>query len=156
VELTRPGKTKILISTRLKPADLEEPRTGSPLPGVRHIPLAGLYPNDAVAWLTDLGITGDPDMIKDYLAQFGYHSLLISVIGGKIYKNRRAGKNFERWLELEGRALKLNELGLVQRRTRILQYALDGLSDDASLVLQQIAAFRYPLDIETLFAVNPF
>src|SRR5262249_20195366 len=93
---------------------------------------------------------------KDYFAQFGFHCLLIKVIAGRVRKNRWAQHSFNRWLDLEGRSLKLSELDLRQRRTRILDCAMAGLSAELKDLLCQIAAFRYPLDVDTLFALNPF
>jgi len=158
VALTQTTRVKILISTRLIAADLKADARfgGQLLPDIEHIKLSGLQPADALALMREHGIQGDATHIKDFLAQFGNHSLLIRLVAGKIAKNRAANMNFDKWYTLEGRDLKLRDLDLRQQRTTLLQYALADLDPDHLALLQQIAAFRYPLDYATLAAINPY
>ena len=158
VALTQMTHAKILISTRLSAADLETDLRfgGQLLPGVKHIKLSGLQPDDALALIREHGVQGDATRIKEFLAQVGNHSLLIRLVAGKIAKNRAARMNFDEWYTLEGRNLKLRDLDLRQQRTTLLQYALADLDPDHLALLQQIAAFRYPLDYATLAAINPY
>lgn len=158
VALTQTTRVKILISTRLIAADLKADARfgGQLLPDIKHIKLSGLQPADALALMREHGIQGDATHIKDFLAQFGNHSLLIRLVAGKIAKNRAANMNFDKWYTLEGRDLKLRDLDLRQQRTTLLQYALADLDPDHLALLQQIAAFRYPLDYATLAAINPY
>lgn len=146
---------KILISTRLVPADLEN-KAGRLLPGVRRYHLNGLHPDDALALMLHLGIEGDAANLKRFMAQFDNHSLLLGVIAGRINDYYPARGNFDTWHTNEGKNLRLVDLDLKQRRTTILQYALDGLKPELRKLLGQAAAFRYSLDYDTLSALNPY
>jgi tetratricopeptide (TPR) repeat protein len=147
--------SKILISTRLIPADLQD-RSGKLLPHVCKHHLNGLSRKDALALIRHLGVYGEDETLAGFMEQFGNHSLLIGVLAGRINDYRPSPGNFEAWYAVEGYALQLGEIDLKQRRTNILQYALKGLSPELRKFLSQIAAFRYPLDYETISAFNPY
>jgi hypothetical protein len=155
-QLTTCAPTRVLISTRLCPHDLEDRNTGDRIPGVTHLHLNGLAPDDALALLRHHGVKGNARKLKDFMAQFGYHSLLLGVLAGRIKNYRPAPGDFARWYTREGRTLKLSSIEITQRRTHILQYALDGLHADALKLLCQVAAFRYPVEYDALAALNPY
>lgn len=154
-QLTQCAPSKLLISTRLIPADLED-KSRKLIRGVQHLHLNGLQPDDALALMRHLGITGDGRAIQQFTSKFGNHSLLIHVLAGRINEYRRRAGDFDRWYEDEGRDLKLDDLDISQKRTHILAYALQGLNDKQFHILGQIAAFRYPVDGQTLEALNPY
>ncbi len=104
----------------------------------------------------ELGVHGTPEHLAAFMAQFGNHSLLLSIIAGRILSYRPAPGDFDAWYADEGRELKLSDLALEQRRTHILKYALAGLSPELRKLLSQIATFRFPVDYPTLNEVNPF
>ena len=147
--------SKFLVSTRLIPQAFTG-RQGDLMRGVRSIDLSGLTAEDALALMNELGVSGNPENLVRFTAQFGNHSLLLSIIAGRIVNYRPAPGRFDDWYSDEGRNLKLSDLELEQRRTHILQYALDGLSPELRKLLGQIATFRYPVDYRTLSDVNPF
>ncbi|MBZ0283010.1 MAG: DUF4062 domain-containing protein [Anaerolineae bacterium] len=147
--------SKILISTRLIPADLQN-KAGRLLPNIHHYHLDGLTDSDALSLMNHLGVHGDKsDMIR-FLKQFDNHSLLLTVIAGRISDYFPAPGNFDVWLRDEGVRLNLAELEAGKRRTTILAYALNGLKPELHRFLSQIAAFRYPVDYTTLSALNPY
>ena len=148
--------SKVLISTRLIPHDLQDRNIPVLIPGVRHLRLSGLEPDDAVALMNYLGVMGQAEEIKRFMVQFGYHTLLIGVLAGRIVNYHSAPGNFDTWYKDEGHALRLSELDMRQRRTHILMYALDGLQPKLRQLLRRIAAFRYPVDYVALSVVNPF
>jgi tetratricopeptide (TPR) repeat protein len=150
--------SKVLISTRLKPSALQADRHNPDTlcEGVIALHLNGLHPDDALALITHLGVRGDGDALKAFMAQFGNHSLLISVIAGRIVRYREQPGDFDAWCADEGRALELAGLPLEQKRTHILQYALAGLAPELRKLLGQVAAFRYPVDYAALSALNPY
>ncbi|MBZ0304126.1 MAG: DUF4062 domain-containing protein [Anaerolineae bacterium] len=147
--------SKLLVSTRLIPQAFTG-RQGDLLRGVRSIDLLGLTAEDALALMNELGVLGSAENMVRFMAQFGNHSLLLSIIAGRILNYRPAPGSFDDWYADEGRNLKLSDLELEQRRTHVLQYALDGLTPDLRRLLGQIATFRYPVDYRTLNDVNPF
>lgn len=148
--------SKVLISTRLIPYDLQDRNTPKLIPGVRQLRLNGLEPDDAIALMAYLGIIGKADEIKKFIAQFGNHTLLIGVLAGRIINYHPAPGNFDVWYKGEGRALRLAELDMRQRRTHILQYALAGLHPRLLQLLRRVAAFRYPVDYAALSVINPY
>ena len=154
--LTQCWPTKILVSTRLVPSDLQDKHSKKLLPGIRSKHLNGLDPNDALAMMDYLGVHGNPSQLKKFMAQFDNHSLLLGIIAGRINEYRPAPGNFDQWYLAEGRQLNLNDLDIAQRRTQILHYALEGLSPEKRKLLGQIAAFRYPVNYDGLCALNPY
>lgn len=147
--------SKFVVSSRLIPQAFMG-RQGDLMRGVRSIDLLGLAAEDALALMNELGVTGTPENMVRFMAQFGNHSLLLSIIAGRIMNYRPAPGDFDAWYADEGRDLKLMDYELEQRRTHILQYALNGLTPDLRKLLGQIATFRYPVDYRTLSDVNPF
>lgn len=154
-KLVNCAPSKFLVSTRLIPQAFTG-RQGDMMRGVRSIDLLGLAAEDALALMNQLGVSGNPDNMVRFMAQFGNHSLLLSIIAGRIVNYRPAPGSFDDWYAEEGRDLKLSDFELEQRRTHILQYALDGLSPELRRLLGQIATFRYPVDYRTLNDINPF
>ena len=148
--------SKVLINTRLIPRDLQDRNTPNLMPGVRYLHLGGLEPDDALALMHHLGVTGKADEMKKFMAQFGNHTLLLGVLAGRIINYRPAPGNFDIWYRDEGLALRLAELDIRQKRTHILQYALDGLHPQLRKLLRQVAAFRYPVDYAALSVLNPY
>jgi hypothetical protein len=147
--------SKVLVSTRLTPIDLEE-RGGGMLKGVRHKHLNGLAPGDALDLMTYRGIHGTTQAMLDFMEQFDRHSLLLNVIAGKINDYYPAPGDFDQWYADEGKELRLTDLELAQRRTHILGYALAGVKPELVKLLGQIGAFRYPVDYKALNALNPY
>ena len=154
-KLTVCAPTKILISTRLTPSDLED-KSGKLLPGVRQHRLNGLHPHDALELLRHLGVNGEGPAIQQFTAQLDNHSLFLKVLAGRINEYRPAPGDFARWHADEGRSLKLQDLDLKGRRSNILQYALAGLTPKLRKLLSQVAAFRYSVDYETVSTFNPY
>lgn len=148
--------SKVLVTSRLMPRDLEDPDTRKPLPGVRWMRVGGLDPYDAIDLMRYLGVEGGDGDLDAFMRQFDYHGLLLGAIAGRIIHYRPAPGDFGAWYRAEGRGLGLEDLDPSGRRTGIMAYALDGLSDDLRLLLSQVAAFRYPVDYEALRALNPY
>lgn len=148
---------KLLISTRLQPADLED-KSHQLIDGVELLQLAGLADEDALALIRHIGIKGQTLSLKRFMRQFDNHSLLIGIIAGRIHDYRQSPGDFDDWYsdKDEGQSLKLHDLDLVQSRTHILHYALAGLRPELMKLLGQIAAFRYALHYDTLAAFNPY
>jgi tetratricopeptide (TPR) repeat protein len=156
-QLTACSLSKVLLTTRLMPSSLEN-RARQPVPGVRHLKLPGLDPNDGENLLRSLGIHGDSAVIHRFLRQFDNHSLLIGVLAGRILDYRPDPGNFDRWLvdPREGGNLRLSELDLKQRRTHILSYAFDGLEPQREKLLSRIAVLSDAADYATLSVLNPY
>jgi tetratricopeptide (TPR) repeat protein len=146
--------SKILISTRLVPRDLES-KPGMLRPGVHHRPLNGLTDVDTLALLRHLDIRGDEAEILDYTRRFDNHSLLIAVLAGMIHADPDAQGDFGAWRRGAGAALTLQPGDLSGNRTTLLQVALAMLPTVERTLLGRMAAFRYPVDHAALRAINP-
>jgi tetratricopeptide (TPR) repeat protein len=153
-QLVSCAPTHVLISTRLVPQDLED-QGGNLIPGIEVHHLEGLNPQDALDLMESFGVHGDVVAMQHFMGQFGYHSLLVSIIAGHIANFRAAPGDFDAWYRKESAKLRLSRLEMAQRRTHVLRFALEGLTQAQRLLLSQIAAFRYPVDYAALVAVNP-
>jgi hypothetical protein len=153
--LSQSGPSKVLITTRLIPQDLQD-RSGQLLHGVRHLPLSGLSGEDAIALLAEAGVHGDQTVMRNFLAQFGDHALLVQVLAGRIGAYKPDPGNFDAWYQAVGHDLQLSDKDLVSRQASILQAALDDLDPLVFRLLSQLAAFRYPVDYAAVVAINPF
>jgi hypothetical protein len=154
-QLSQSGPSKVLITTRLIPQDLQD-RSGQLLHGVRHLALPGLSGEDAIALLEEAGVHGDQTVMRSFLSQFGDHALLIQVLAGRIGTYKPDPGNFDAWYQAVGQKLQLSDEDLAARRTSILQAALEDLDPLVFRLLCQLAAFRYPVDYAAVVAINPF
>lgn len=153
--LTRCAASKVLITSRLIPTDLQD-RAGQLLQGVRHLPLYGLTAEDAIALMEHVGVHGSHELMRAVLSQFGDHALLVQVLAGRIRAYRPAPGDFDRWYQEQGRQIQLDARDLTARRASILDAALTDLDPAIFGFLCQVAAFRYPVDYAALVALNPF
>src|SRR5271165_1117746 len=141
------GKSQILITSRLYPADLEQPG-GGPVPGCAGYHLTGLNDADALELWAAMGAKGSSDQIQLYLKSLGNQPLWIDLLAGAVKQCRRDPGNFDLWLE-ENPRFNPASLPLQQRKTHILRFAFDRLSSAGRRVLSVITAFRTALDLET-------
>lgn len=147
--------TKTLMSTRLRPFDLEN-RTRQFIPRVRHKHLNGLADDDTISLFNHLGVKGTRRTILDFTRRVDNHSLLMGIIAGMVIDYFPAPSDFDRWYADEGKDIRFADLDISQRQSHILAYALKGLSPELSKLLSQIAAFRYPVSYDGLNALNPY
>lgn len=148
--LTQVRASRILVSTRLYPFDLQT-ITGNPLPGCDAIFLSGLNDDDALQLWRDFGVKGSRDLLPLF-HRFGSHPLLLQALAGEIARYRPAPGDFDQWQQAN-RTFDPFHLPLVQAKTHVMQYALQGLSAAERQVLHTIAAFRMPTRYATLLAV---
>jgi tetratricopeptide (TPR) repeat protein len=143
--------SRILVTTRLFPYELED-FNGMPLSGTYVQPLLGLSDDDALALWNSAGIGGARDALVRLFRSFGGHPLLVRALAGKIALDRRNPGDFDKWRE--GHAdFDPFTLPLVQRKSRVLEYALQGLTSEELTLLQTTAGFRMPAAYETLAAL---
>jgi hypothetical protein len=149
--LTQVQASRILVSTRLYPFDLQM-ITGQPLPGCTAIFLPGLGDDDALALWREYGVSGSRERLLPMFQRFGSHPLLLQALAGEIARYRPAPGDFDRW---QAANPNFNPFGLplVQAKTHVMEYALQGLSAAERQVLHTIAAFRMPTSYATLLAV---
>ncbi len=143
--------SRILISTRLYPADLQAV-TGEPINGCSAIFLRGLNDDDALNLWRAFNVTGSRETILPMFHKFENHPLLIQSLASEVGNYRRAPGDFERWQKDHPNFNPFN-LSLVNARAHVLEFALRGLYPKARKVLETIAAFRMPASYDTLAAL---
>jgi tetratricopeptide (TPR) repeat protein len=142
---------RILITTRLFPYELQD-FYGDPVPGtfVRFLP--GLSDDDALDLWRSAGISGARDSVVPLFRSFEGHPLVVRALAGEIARDRRSPGNFDRWKERHP-GFDPFALPLVQRKSHVLAYALQGVSREQLALLRAIAGFRMPAAYETLAAL---
>lgn len=145
--------SRILVSTRLYPAELET-ESGDPTPGSFRRDITGLTDEDAVELWRALKGTGSRGVLLPVFATFGKHPLLIQALAGEVKRYRRAPGNFEAWRDANPRFDPTKFPVLKDAMAHVLEVALRGLGDRAQQVLQIIAAFRMPAHYDTLAALS--
>lgn len=150
-KLTRVRASRILVTTRLLPSQLQTV-TGYPLPGSATEVLAGMHPEDALALWRAMGVSGDDAEAERLFASIGYYPLLIRALAGEIAGYRAAPGDLAAWRRAHPDFDPFT-LPLIQAKSHVLSYALGDLAADAGQMLQTVAAFRAPMDYQTLVAL---
>jgi tetratricopeptide (TPR) repeat protein len=147
-KLANMSAARILVSTRLYPADLQM-MTGAPLPGCAAKFLEGLADDDALELWRAIGVTGARDLLLPIFNRVGNHPLLIQALASEVARYRPAPGDFDAWRR-DNPDFDPFSLPLVQVKSHVLAFALRGLDDKAQQVLRTIAAFRMPARYDTL------
>jgi hypothetical protein len=140
--------SRILVSTRLYPADLQMV-TGESLGTCAAIFLRGLADDDALELWRAFGATGARDSLLPLFQRADNHPLLIQALASEVARYRPAPGDFDAWRRTHPDFDPFS-LPLVQVKSHVLAFALHGLDDKAQQVLRTIAAFRMPARYDTL------
>lgn len=152
--------SKILISTRLMPRDLET--HGWLMRSIRRIVLNSLSSEDAEKLLRSRGVKkANKKNLHDFLNQFGFHALVVTILAGDVAKLHAAPGDFDKWLERNGSEFRKGILSadtkdIKKNRTRILQFAYDGLAQEKQRLLSQIAMYSDPVTYDNIAIFNPY
>lgn len=151
-QLAQGKNSRILISTRLYPAELEI-EGGDATPGSFRRDIEGLTDEDAVELWRALNVRGSRDLLRPVFDTFGRHPLFIQALAGDVKRYRRAPGNFEEWRKANPHFDPFKFSLLKDVGDHVLEVALCGLDDKPQQVLHTIAAFRMPARYDTLAAV---
>jgi tetratricopeptide (TPR) repeat protein len=151
-KLAQVKNSRILVSTRLYPAELET-EGGDSIPGSFGRNLTGLTDEDAVELWRAFKVTGSRDLLLPIFSTFDKHPLLIQALAGEVKRYRRAPGNFEAWNKSNPRFDPTKFERLQDAMSHVLVFALRGLDDETREALQVIAAFRMPATYDTLTAL---
>jgi tetratricopeptide (TPR) repeat protein len=143
--------SRILVSTRLYPADLQTV-TGHPLPGSAVHLLEGLTNDDALTLWRALGVSGSRDELVAMFNTFENYPLLIRALAGEVAGYRATPGDFDHWRATHPE-FDPYSLPLIQRKSHVLAFALRGLSEAEARVLHTIAAFRMPASYDSVVAL---
>src|SRR5260221_341918 len=150
-KLATTRSSRILVSTRLYPADLQT-ETGGLRLGCEALFLHGLSDDDALNLWRTFGISRSREALLPLFHMFENHPLLIQALAGEIAHDRRTPGNFDGWRKNHP-DFDPFRLPLVQVKSHVLEHALRGLDETARKVLHTIAAFRMPAAYDTLVAL---
>jgi len=143
---------RILVSTRLYPADLQMV-TGESLGSCVAVFLHGLADDDALELWRAFGASGARDSLLPLFQRADNHPLLIQALAGVVSRYRKGTPgDFDAWRRAHPDFDPFS-LPLVQVESHVLAFALRGLGDKAQQVLRTIAAFRMPARYDTLAAL---
>jgi tetratricopeptide (TPR) repeat protein len=143
--------SRVLVSTRLFPADLQT-ETGGERPGTKAIFLHGLIDDDALNLWRAFGVSGDSKTLLPLFHTFGNHPLLIQILAGMVANDRHTPGKFDLWYQNHP-DFNPFRLPLIQAQSHVLAIALRGLDEVTQRVLFNIAAFRMPSTYDTLVAL---
>lgn len=143
---------RILVSTRLYPADLQTV-TGAPMPGSFASFITGLQDDDALALWRAMGVSGSRDTLLPMFRRFENYPLLIRALAGVVAAYKRAPGDFDKWKAAHP-DFNPFKLELVNVKSHVLEHALRGLDDKAKQVLWTVAAFRMPAGYDTLTTLH--
>ncbi|MDQ1611956.1 MAG: hypothetical protein QOG00_1887 [Pyrinomonadaceae bacterium] len=147
-KLSNVRASRILVSTRLYPADLQM-MTGEPLGSCAAKFLTGLADDDALELWRAFGATGARDTLLPIFNRAENHPLLIQALASEVARYRHAPGDFDAWRRAHPDFDPFG-LPLVQVKSHVLAFALRGLDDKAQQVLRTVAAFRMPARYDTL------
>ncbi|MGI9500076.1 MAG: DUF4062 domain-containing protein, partial [Geminicoccaceae bacterium] len=143
--------SRVLVSTRLYPSALQTQR-GGPRPGCVAYFLPGLADDDALDLWRALGVSGKRAELLPLFDSFERHPLLLQALAGEVANYRGRPGDFAAWKTAHPEFVP-TELPLEQRRSHILQFALQGLDGPVREVLHTITGFRLPASYQTLEAL---
>ncbi|MDQ1590549.1 MAG: hypothetical protein QOG71_1176 [Pyrinomonadaceae bacterium] len=150
-KLSNVRASRILVSTRLYPADLQTV-TGESLGSCFAVFLPGLADDDALELWRAFGASGARDALLPLFQRADNHPLLIQALASEVARYRPAPGDFDAWRRAHPDFDPFG-LPLVQVKSHVLAFALRGLDDKAQQVLRTIAAFRMPARYDTLAAL---
>ncbi len=152
-KLTSVRASRILVSTRLYPRDLQDPQTDDPLPGSYPYFLLELSDNDAVDLWRSFDVSGSRAELLSLFHSFDNHPLLIKALAGEVKRYKRARGNFDEWRKNNQQFDPSRFPALKETQAHVLDYALRGLDVREHEVLHTAAGFRMPTDYDTLHAL---
>jgi uncharacterized protein HemY len=150
-KLARVAKSRVLITSRLYPTALQVP-TGHHRAGCIAYFLRGLSDDDALGLWRALNVKGSRSELVPIFRSVENHPLLVQSLASEVANYKKAPGDFPQWRADHPR-FDPTSLPLVQSRTHILKFALEGLSAKVREVLHTLVGFRMPASYATLEAL---
>jgi len=140
-------RSKVLITTRLRPRVLEAPG-GDLLAGCREEELVHMQPPDAVAFFRAQGVRGSRAEIEAACAPYGYHPLSLRLLAGLVVRDPQQPGDVAAagHLDVSGEQ--------VARQHHVLERAYESLGPAGRRLLSRMACFRGPVGYEAIAAIG--
>ena len=151
-KLAQVKHSRILISSRLYPADIETD-AADPIPGTFGLRIEGMSEEDSVELWRAFGVSGSRDELLPVFMTFDRHPLLIQALAGEVKRYRKAPANFAEWRKANPQFDPSTFPRTKEAMGHVLEFALHGLDERDQKVLQTTAAFQMPTSYDTLAAV---
>ncbi len=145
--------SRILITTRLYPRELQDKLTDEAIPGSYPHFLLKLSDDDALNLWRTFDVGGSREELLPLFHAFDNHALLIKALAGEIKRYKRAPGDFEKWRQHHPNFDPSRFPVLKETQAHVLDFALRGLEETSRQTLHTIAAFRMPAAYETLLAL---
>jgi transcriptional regulator with XRE-family HTH domain/tetratricopeptide (TPR) repeat protein len=145
------GASRILITSRLVPAELETPM-GRSIARCAHHALGGLSDEDAITLWHALEVKGSRARMLPVFRIFDHHPLLIQILAGVVANFHPDPGNFDAWHTANP---EFNPFGLdlVQVQSHVLACALHSLPPAERRALHVLTACHMPARVEMLTEV---
>jgi tetratricopeptide (TPR) repeat protein len=151
LKLASIDKSRIVITSRLYPTALQV-STGAHRPGCIAYFLRGLSHDDALDLWRALGVAGSRAELLPIFRSVEGHPLLVQTLASEVANYKKAPGDWAQW-RVDHPQFDPASLPLVQSRTHILRFALEGLSEKVRKVLHTLVGFRMPASYATLEAL---
>ncbi len=136
--------SRVLVTTRLVPTIFENKM------GCNIKELVGLKDEDALElWEQYNSRNNDKNNLLRLFNRVNNYPLLIRALATEVANFRSSPGNFDDW-KLKNPNFDPFGIPLNNVKSHVLEYALKGISNNASMVLKIIAAFRSPIDYSTI------
>jgi hypothetical protein len=149
-KLARVQATRLLITSRLAPADLESNATSSALPYVNFTELTGFREKDAIElWTSIVPHASVSKALRRVFQDCGYHPLVISVLARSV---ARCKGGWDEWLRLEAHQdfNPREAITEVAVRTHIVGVCLRDLAEPTYQLLGTLTTTGKPMQLKEL------
>lgn len=147
-------RSRIVISTRLFPADLEDRQLREPVAGARSWELHSLTDDDAMDLWRATRAGGTRAEVLDLLHTIDNYPLLVRALGAGVASFRPAPGDLAAWRRANPAFNPFALPELKQRKAHVLQHALGDLREAELGLLRFVAAFGMPASYQTLASIS--
>lgn len=145
--------SKILLTTRMFPSDLEAPKTQSKLPGVRHWHLGGLDLQACRDYWEASGLNRDDPQLPEFVRLIEGYPLALSIMAGAMVAARMPTLSEFQTFDPDFSVFD-PEFTRDRARSDVFGAGFRGLDDDSRAILATIANFRSPAHVDLLEQIH--
>lgn len=154
-QLRQLSGSKVLLTSRHLPKELQDIASRQPLTGCQVRELPDLSPADVRDFATKAGIRFTPESLGAFAESFGRHALTLGLVCGLVADYPICPRDFDAWRRDPnfGGSFRLNEHSIEQAQEHVLARALKSLGAFEQSVLGHLAACVTPPTFPALVAM---